>query len=89
MLYQAFVWLTAATPVWLSLLVIAACGWLAWKLHQTVKRIDRHAQSIAHMDEWADTVDQTLSRIDERSRRLMPSISAPRSTVDLKKWWQK
>ncbi len=90
MFYQAISWLAAATPVWLSLCLIVACGALFWQIRLMVKRIDRHAESIAHMDEWADSVDQTMTQIEERTRRILPSaISAPRSTVDLKKWWQK
>lgn len=82
-------WLTVSTPLWLSLCLLAACIALAWQLHLAVKRLNRHAESIAHMDEWADSVDQSLAQFEERSRRFLPSISAPRSTVDLKKWWQK
>lgn len=83
-------WLTGATPVWLTLCLIAAIGAAAWQLRVAVQRLNRHAESIAHMDEWADSVDQTLAQIEERARRIMPSsMSAPRSTVDLKKWWQK
>lgn len=87
---QAFSWLTAGTPVWLTLGLMALLGAVLWQMWKIMKRIDRHAESIAHMDEWADAVDQTLAQIEERSRRFMPaSTSAPRSTVDLKKWWQK
>jgi hypothetical protein len=87
---NAFSWLTAATPVWLSLCVIAALGAVAWQLWRTIKRIDRHARSIAHMDEWADVVDQSLTRIEERTRRAPPPAApAPRSAVDFKKWGQK
>lgn len=90
MFYQAISWLAAATPVWLSLCLIAACGALFWQVRMMMKRIDRHAESIAHMDDWADSVDQTLTQIEERTRRVLPAaLSAPRSTVDLKKWWQK
>ena len=90
MFYQAISWLPAATPVWLSLCLIAACGALFWQVRMMMKRIDRHAESIAHMDDWADSVDQTLTQIEERTRRVLPAaLSAPRSTVDLKKWGQK
>ena len=90
-LYHAFSWLTAGTPVWLSLCVIAACAALAWQFRVMVKRVDRHAKSIAHMDEWADAVDQSLAQIEERNRRFLPAATttAPRPTGDPKRWWQK
>lgn len=105
MLYNAFSWLGAATPVWLSLCLIAACGGLAWQLYRTVKRIDRHAQSIGNMDEWADMVDQSLREMQDRGRRYAPpppppppaapaasaaaTPAAQRALADLKSRWQK
>lgn len=96
MFIGAFSWLGAATPVWLSILLVAALGVVAWQLWAIVRRMDRHAQSIAHMDEWADVVDHSLARLEERSRRPVPAsrpatapAQAPRSTADLKRLWQK
>lgn len=97
---NAFSWLAAPTPVWLTLCLIAACAALAWQFYRTVKRIDRHAQSIAHMDEWADLVDDTLRQM-ERGRRMAPppppppppptsaTPAAQRALADLKSRWQK
>lgn len=95
-------WLTAATPVWLSLLVIAALAAVAWQLWSLIKRIDRHAESIAHMDAWADMVDENLTSLQDRVRRpppppppppAPPAAPAPglkpRQVLDLKKPWQK
>lgn len=99
MFIGAFSWLGAGTPVWLSILIIVALGVVAWQLWAIVRRIDRHAESIAHMDEWADVVDQSLARLEERGRRPVPPApaprpatapaQAPRSTADLKRLWQK
>lgn len=90
MVFLAFSWLAAATPVWFSLCLMAGFATLVWQLRAIIRRLDRHAESIAHMDDWADSVDQTLTQIEERTRRVLPAaLSAPRSTVDLKKWWQK
>ncbi|WP_421693524.1 hypothetical protein [Aestuariivirga sp.] len=90
MTFHVMSWLAGATPVWLSLCLIAALGGVFWQLRQMMKRMDRHGESIAHMDEWADTVEETISQLEDRSRRGPPSISsAPRSTIDLKRWWQK
>lgn len=87
---QVLSWFTAPTPIWLGICILAAIGALFWQMVMMGRRLDRHAKSIAHMDEWADAVDHTLGQLEERSRRIMPSSSsAPRSTVDLKKWWQK
>jgi hypothetical protein len=66
-----------------------AFGTLAWQLRSLIVRIDRHAESIAHMDEWADMIDQSLQRIEDRSRRVAPPASAPRAMADARKWWQK
>lgn len=53
--------------------------------------MDRHAESIAHMDEWADLVDEKLATLQERARRPVPPAPgpAPRSVAELKKLWQK
>lgn len=102
-LYNAFSWLESATPVWLALCVLTAFAALGWQLLAVVKRVDRHAQSIAHMDEWADAVDHRLTQIEERSRRSLPAASAkpppplpktpppaaPRAALDLRNWKQK
>lgn len=84
---HAFTWLLAATPIWLSLCLIAACAALAWQIHAAVKRLDRHAESIAHMDDWADSIDQTLAQIEQRNRRPFATVTTPGATV--RTWWQK
>lgn len=84
MLLDAFSWLGAATPVWLSLCLLAACAGLALRLWRITQRIDRHARSIAHMDEWADMVDDKLTRIEDRARRS----ASLRPPGEMKKWWQ-
>lgn len=89
--FGAMSWLTAATPVWLALLIGGALGVVAWQLWSMRKRMDRHAESIAHMDEWADLVDEKLATLQERARRPVPPAPgpAPRSVAELKKLWQK
>ena len=89
MIGLAFSWLLSATPVWLSLCVIAACAALAWQIRMLTRRVDRHARSIAHMDEWADSVDHTLQQIEGRARRAQSPAMAPRQMMDARKWWQK
>lgn len=74
---QAVSWLGAASPVWLSLCLILAFGLLAWQVLRLIRRVDMHAQSIAHMDEWADVVDHSLKQIEERSRRSSAPPPAP------------
>ena len=82
----ALSWLLAGTPVWLSLFIIAALSALTWQLRALVRRVDRHARSIAHMDEWADSVDHTLQQIEGRARRLQPTAAAPSRMPDTRKW---
>jgi len=43
------------------------------------------------MDEWADSVDETISQLQDRVRRPSPPPPsvAPRSAADFKKLWQK
>lgn len=81
--------LLSPTPVWLSLCVIAACAVLAVELRALMRRVDRHARSIAHMDDWADSVDHALRRIEVRGRRPMPPPAASSQMSESRKWWQK
>lgn len=89
--YQVLQWFAAATPAWLALCLLAACAALFWQQRQILRRLDRHAESIAHMDAWADEVDTAITGLEEKSRRVAPAYVPPRSTppVDTKKWWQK
>lgn len=91
LVYQVLQLLTAATPAWLAFCVLVACAALFWQQRQILRRLDRHAESIAHMDAWADDVDAAISGLEEKSRRLSSSYVPPRSTppVDTRKWWQK
>lgn len=90
MSFHVLTWLVVATPLWLSLCLIAALAGVAWQMRKMMKRMDRHAESIAHMDDWADSVEQTLKEMEERGRRIPPAATAaPRSTMDLKRWWEK
>ena len=89
--YQVLQWFAAATPAWLALCVLAACAAIAWQQRQILRRLDRHAESIAHMDAWADEVDAAISGLEEKAKRVTPAYVPPRSTppADTKKWWQK
>jgi len=86
---QVFSWLFVATPLWVSLCLLAALGAMAWQLRAMVRRADRHARSIAHMDEWADSVDDLLKQMQGRAWRAPPPPPAqPRPAADARKWWQ-
>ena len=62
-LYHLLDW---QVPAWLALLTFAG---LAISFMQTVRlarRVDRHARSIGHMDDWADVVETRLEEFDGR-----------------------
>lgn len=88
MFMAAFWWLLAPTPLWLSLCLVAACATLAWQFYALQRRVDRHARSIAHMDDWADNVEHALRQIEGRAWRLQPAATDPRPLADTRKWWQ-
>ena len=61
---QLAAWLTAPIPAWLALCLLVACGALFWQLRAVIRRLDNHAESIAHMDAWADVMDERMERVD-------------------------
>ena len=81
---------TAATPAWLVICLLMACGALAWQLRVVMKRLDNHAESIAHMDAWADDVEEAITSLEDKSKRLTPTyLPARTQPVDVRRWWQK
>lgn len=83
-------WLTAATPVWLAICVLLACLALFWQQRAVMRRLDKHAESIAHMDTWADEVDEAIDGLEQKARGMSPSYLPVRSqAVDVRRWWQK
>jgi hypothetical protein len=83
-------WLTAATPAWLAICLLLACGALFWQLRVVMKRLDNHAESIAHMDAWADDVEEAITSLEDKAKRMTPTYLPVRTQpVDIKRWWQK
>lgn len=87
---QAVTWASASTPAWLTVCLLAAVIVLIWRQRAITRRLDRHAQSIANMDKWADEIDTTLTALEERSRRPVPAYLPVKSpALPVKRWWQK
>lgn len=79
-------WLAGPTPGWLSLLLVVVLAAVLWKQRAIMRRLDNHATSIAHMDDWADMVDRNISLIQNRANGNVPSLPAPwRPSVVLKR----
>ena len=90
MLDQLLAWLTSATPVWLALCLLAACAALFWQQRNIMRRLDNHAESIAHMDAWADDVEEAITTLEEKTKRTAPTYLPVRNQpVDVRRWWQK
>ena len=90
MLDQLLAWLNSATPIWLALCLFAACVGVFWKQRTIMRRLNSHAESIAHMDKWADDVEEAVTTLEEKTKRMTPTYLPVRSQpVDVRRWWQK
>jgi len=87
---QLVSWLLAATPAWLAICLLLACAALFWQQRTIIRRIDNHAESIAHMDAWADDVEEAITGLEEKAKRMAPTYLPVRTqAVDIRRWWQK
>jgi hypothetical protein len=87
---QLMAWLSSATPAWLVVCLLVACLALFWQQRALIRRLDNHAESIAHMDEWADDVEEAINTLEEKAKRMAPTYLPVRSqAVDVRRWWQK
>lgn len=90
MLSKLFAALTGATPAWLGICLIVACIAIYLQQRAIIRRLDKHAESIGHMDEWADEVEETITKLEEKSKRFTPTyLPARPQPLDVKRWWQK
>jgi len=90
LLDQLVAWLTSATPAWLAICLLLACAALFWQQRALIRRLDNHAESIAHMDTWADDVEEAITTLEEKAKRMAPTYLPVRSqAVDVRRWWQK
>ena len=88
--HYLFSWLFVATPTWLAVGLIAACLALLWQQRMIIQRLEKHAESISHMDAWADDVEGVITGLEEASRRMSPTYLPVRtSAVDVGRWWKK
>jgi hypothetical protein len=70
--------------------LLAACIALYWQQRALIRRLDNHAESIAHMDTWADDVEEAITTLEEKAKRMAPTYLPVRSqAVDVRRWWQK
>lgn len=90
MLDQLLAWLNSAMPTWLALCLLAACAGLFWQQRTMLRRLNSHAKSIAHMDAWADDVEEAVTALEDKTKRMTPTYLPVRSQpVDVRRWWQK
>jgi hypothetical protein len=90
MLEQIASLLTAQVPAWIAIFLVLACAALFWQQRLITRRLDNHAESIAHMDEWADDVEEAINGLEEKTKRMTPTYLPVRSqAMDVKRWWQK
>ncbi len=83
-------WLTSATPAWLAICLLVAFIALYWQQRALIRRLDNHAESIAHMDTWADDVEEAITTLEEKAKRMAPTYLPVRNqAVDVRRWWQK
>jgi hypothetical protein len=90
LLDQLWIWLTSATPAWLAVCLLLACVALVLQQRAIIRRLDNHAESIAHMDAWADDVEEAITTLEEKAKRMAPTYLPVRTQpVDVRRWWQK
>ena len=55
-----------------------------------MRRLDDHAESIGHMDAWADDVEEAITSLEDKAKRMAPTYLPVRTQpVDVRRWWQK
>jgi hypothetical protein len=90
MLDQLLAWLTSALPAWLALCFLVACAGLFWQQRAMLRRLNSHAESIAHMDDWADDVQEAVTALEDKTKRMAPTYLPVRSQpVDVRRWSHK
>ena len=53
-----------SSPNWLVAVLAALLALQFWRVSRLERQVRRHARSIAHMDAWADVMDERMERVD-------------------------
>lgn len=53
-----------SSPNWLVAFLAALLALQFWRVARLERHMHRHARSIAHMDAWADVMDERMERVD-------------------------
>lgn len=75
-LTSLFLSLTSPTPLWFSACLLVGLVALFFRQRALLRRLEKHSESIGHMDAWADDVDAAIMDLQRRSRH-MPSAYLP------------
>lgn len=53
-----------SSPNWLVAFLAILLLFQFWRVSRLERLVRRHARSIAHMDAWADVMDERMERVD-------------------------
>lgn len=53
-----------SSPNWLVAFLAVLLAIQFWRTSRLERHVRRHARSIAHMDAWADVMDERMERVD-------------------------
>lgn len=81
-------WLTSPTPLWFSACLLVGLVAVFLRQRALLRRLDKHSESIGHMDAWADEVDAVVTDLQRRGRHMPPSYAPVRSRpADAERGW--
>lgn len=92
MIDQLLLLLNFSTPAWISAFLLLLCGGLYWQQRLMLRRLDKHAESIGHMDAWADDVEEAISSLEKKTTRYGGQVYLPapqQQHADARRWWYK
>lgn len=80
-------WLNTPAPAWLTAALLLVMLMMLVRERAIIRRLNRHAESIGHMDAWADEVDEKVNALEERARSTSSAYRPvrPRPT-DAQQW---
>lgn len=92
MIDQLLLLLNFATPAWISACLLFLCAGLYWQQRIMLRRLDKHAESIGHMDAWADEVEEAIAALEKKTTRYGGQLylpAPPKQQADARRWWYK